>query len=105
MRNGAKNLWILAYVLGVGLLSSGVSIACTYMSDGEFYEDPSAYYGAWADEECLEEPWNAPRCGYFMCVNSLCGTYSMVTGCTWATTWDMYDYMHMGCRSEGCQWF
>lgn len=102
MRNGVNKWWIVAYLVGVGLLSSGVSVACSFINNGEFHEEPSPYWGAYGSPDCLEPPWNAPRCGYFLCTSNACGTYSHVSGCTWATETEMYDYMQMGCRDEGC---
>jgi hypothetical protein len=102
MRKRANKSWILAYLVGVGVFSSGITVACNFYSSGTFKELPSPFWGAWEDEDCWAEPWSVPRCGYYICTSSLCGTVSVVEGCTWAAAIEIFEYMQMGCRNEGC---
>jgi hypothetical protein len=101
MNKPSRKPWILAYLIGVGVLSGGVTIACTYETIGTFSEKPSSLYGAYLDTSCVTQA-GVPNCGYYHCISSVCGTYSFVQGCTTFNSHDMYQYMQMGCRSQTC---
>jgi hypothetical protein len=101
MRNRINRCWIFAYLLGVGALSSGVAVACSYYTSGDFKELPSAFWGAYEDPDCLAT-WGWPRCGFYMCTSNSCSSVSYVEGCTTASSGDMFMYMQMGCRGEAC---